>query len=209
MSKFTAIAGAGETLVNVLLAEMQADPEVDLKKIMAADGNISLESPADLEKQNDATAMLSLYLYRVVEDPYVKNDPPVPGNGTRLRKPPLALDLYYLVTPRLRTAHDHHIVLGKVMQVLYDRCELSGADLSSLLDPGDQLRVVLNPVTLEETTRIWQAMELSYRLSICYVVRVISIDSRVETSAPPVVRRTATVGERQRGGNGLHAVGNP
>ena len=87
--------------------------------------------PTTSTRNNQDSAKLSLYLYRVVENPYNKNDPPVPGNGSSLRKTPLAIDLYYLVTPRLGKARDHHIVLGKVLQVFYDRCELQGADLVS------------------------------------------------------------------------------
>jgi hypothetical protein len=201
MSNYTAIAGVGDTLVGVLWSEVQRDTDAQLKTLITGEDSISLESPADLDEQNDGTAKLSVYLYRVVENPYNKNDPPVPGNGQALRKPPLALDLYYLITPRLGAARDHHIVLGKVLQVFYDRCELEGSDLAGLLAGADaQLRVVLNPVSLEETTRIWQAMELSYRLSICYLVRVVRIDSQVETTGPPVVRRSSVTGSRQPAG---------
>ena len=199
MSKYTVIAGVGETLVDVLWTEISNDTDVDLRLVINAPENISLESPSDLDKSNQDSAKLSVYLYRVVEDPYNKNDPQVPGNGSSLRKTPLALDLYYLVTPRLGSARDHHIVLGKVLQVFYDRCELEGADFAaSLLEGSDaRLRVILNPVSLEETTRIWQAMEMSYRLSVCYLVRVVYIDSLVETSAPPVIRRRLISGQKQ------------
>ena len=208
MSKYTVIAGVGDTLVNVLWTEMQNDTDVNLTNIINSEDNISLESPYDLDHENQGSAKLSLYLYRVAEDAYNKNDPSVPGNGARLRKPPLALDLHYLVTPRLGTAREHHIVLGKVLQVFYDRCDLQGADLAGLLQDTDaQLRVILNPDTLEETTRIWQAMGMSYRLSVCYLVRVVLIDSLVETSAPPIVRRTSVTGERQTGGQSRDAVG--
>jgi hypothetical protein len=195
MSQFTAIAGVGETLVNVLWTEIQNETEADLKKVINNPDNISLESPADLENNNDGVAKLSVYLYGVVEDAHSKNEPDVAGNGLRLRKSPLALDLFYLVTPRLDAARDHHIVLGKVLQVFYDRCELSSAGLLENTDA--QVRIILNPVTLEETTRIWQAMEMSYRLSICYLVRVVLIDSLVESSGPPVVRKTSITGPKR------------
>jgi hypothetical protein len=45
-------------------------------------------------------------------------------------------------------------------------------------------------VSLEETTRVWQALEMSYRLSVCYVVRVVLVDSRRSRTGPPVVART-------------------
>ena len=60
---------------------------------------ISLESPADLENNN--SVRLSMYLYRIVENPYMKNRFPVEGAGGKARKPPLTLDLYYLLTPML------------------------------------------------------------------------------------------------------------
>jgi hypothetical protein len=54
---------------------------------------------------------------------------------------------------------------------------------------------VLNPVSLEETARVWQAMEMSYRLSVCYVVRVALVDSTREQFIQPVVQKTARYGE--------------
>jgi hypothetical protein len=88
------------------------------------------------------------------------------------------------------TVTDQQIILGKVMQVLYDRSILQGADLTgSLVTSGDELRVVLSPVALEETTRVWQAMEMSYRLSLVYLVRVAMIDSLNEQFVQPVVTK--------------------
>jgi hypothetical protein len=58
--------------------------------------------------------------------------------------------------------------------------------------PTSPVRVILNPVTLEETTRVWQALEMSYRLSICYMVRVAMVDSRREQFQQPVLQKTAS-----------------
>jgi hypothetical protein len=49
------------------------------------------------------------------------------------QRPPLTLDLYYLITPLLTDAADRQIVLGKVMQVLYDRPSLEAPDLAGSL----------------------------------------------------------------------------
>jgi type II secretory pathway component PulM len=138
-----------------------------------------------------------MYLYRIVEDPQTKNRFPIAGNGAQQRLPPLSLDLYYLVTPLVGTPREQQIVLGKVMQVFYDRAILASADLvGSLAASGEEVRVILNPVTLEETTRIWQALEMSYRLSVCYAVRVAMVDSRREQFSQPVVQRTSQYGEK-------------
>jgi hypothetical protein len=195
MSSYTALAEVGESLTAVLWQEIQLDPVVNA--LIDTENKISLKSPADLA--NDVSVRLSVYLYRVVEDPYVKNQFPGYGNGAQLRKPPLTLDLFYLITPLVGEPRDQQIVLGKVMQVLYDRAILAGSDLvGSLAISNEPLRAILNSVSLEETARVWQALELSYRLSICYVVRVAIVDSTREQFLQPVLEKSGTFGEVAR-----------
>ena len=192
MSSYTALAEVGESLAGVLWQEIQLDPVVNA--LIDTENKISLKSPADLA--NDVSVRLSIYLYRVVEDAYTKNQYPAFGNGAQLRKAPLTLDLFYLITPLVGEPRDQQIVLGKVMQVLYDRAILEGSDLvGSLATANEPLRAILNPVTLEETARVWQALELSYRLSVCYVVRVAIVDSTREQYLQPVLERSSTYGE--------------
>src|SRR6201984_1218384 len=174
MAAYTVLAEAGESLAKVLWEEIQLDPQVN--SLIDNENRISLDSPFDL--QDNDSVKLSIYLYRITENASTKSQVPAPGDGAQLRTPPLALDLHYLVTPLVGTVTDQQIILGKVMQILYDRSILQGADLTgSLAASGDELRVILNPVALEETTRVWQAMEMSYRLSLVYLVRVAMVDS--------------------------------
>jgi hypothetical protein len=192
MSNYTALAEVGESLAAVLWQEIQLDPVVNT--LIDTENKISLKSPADLA--NDVSVRLSIYLYRVVEDPYAKNQFPAYGNGAQSRKCPLTLDLFYLITPLVGEPRDQQIVLGKVMQVLYDRAILEGADLvGSLATANEPLRAILNPVSLEETARVWQALELSYRLSVCYVVRVALVDSTREQFLQPILEKSSTYGE--------------
>lgn len=193
MSDYTVVAEVGQSLVHILWEKIQADPQVN--ELIDNEERISLESPFDL-RENDAVR-LSIYLYRIVEDPHTKNQFPVPSVGDRLRKPPLSLDLFYLVTPLVGSPREQQIVLGKVMQVLYDRAILNGSDfVGSLAGSEEEVRIILNPVSLEETTRVWQALEMSYRLSVCYTVRVAMVDSRRERLLPRVVQKTAEYGEK-------------
>jgi hypothetical protein len=160
------------------------------------ENRISLMSPFELRENNDVR--LSLYLYRIVENALTKNQFPVPELGNRFRRPPLTLDLYYLVTPLVGTPREQQIILGKVMQVLYDRAILGDADLTGLLAKSrDEFRVILNTVALEEAARVWQALEMSYRLSVCYLVRVAMVSSTRVQSLQPVVQRNAEYGERE------------
>jgi len=59
------------------------------------------------------TKSLSVFLYQITEDPYLKNRPPVRGNGaSRLSMPPMALRFHYMITPFLAdpdaNALDYH-----------------------------------------------------------------------------------------------------
>ena len=186
MSDYTVVAEAGEALVRVLWEEMQGDPQINA--LVDSEARISLQSPNDLK--DDDSVRLSVYLYRIVEDPYTKNQPMHPGPGRRTRRAPLTLDLYFLVTPLVGTPREQQIVLGKVLQVFHDRAILQGPDVGPLAAADEELRIVLNPVSLEETTRVWQALEMSYRLSVCYVVRVAFVESTRERLTQPVVERT-------------------
>ena len=186
MAAYTVLAEAGESLANVLWEEIQLDPQVN--SLIDNENRISLDSPFDL--QDNDSVKLSIYLYRITENASTKNQVPAQGDGAQLRKPPLALDLHYLVTPLVGTVTDQQIILGKVMQILYDRAILQGTDLTgSLASSGQTLRVILNTVPLEELTRVWQSMEMSYRLSVVYLVRVIMVDSLNEQFIQPVVTK--------------------
>lgn len=191
MSDYSIIAELGDSLVSVLFSELNADPQ--LKGLIDSEDRISLESPADLENNN--SVRLSIYLYRIVENPYLKNRFPLEGRGGAQKKPPLTLDLYYLLTPLVGTPREQQIVLGKSMQTLYDRAILEGPDLEgSLGQSGEELRLVLNSVSLEELTRVWQALEIPYRLSVCYIARVAIVDSEQERFVSPIVYQRATYG---------------
>lgn len=195
MSDYKVLSEVGQSITNVLWQQIQADP--DLVALINSADLISLESPAEHQANSNDTALLSVYLYRVTEDPYMKNRPPVEGNGGRIRKTPLSLDLYYLITPLLKAPRDQQIVLGKVLQILNDRPTLEGPDLvGSLATTADVVRVVFNTVPLQEVSWVWQALETPYRLSITYTVRVTLLDSTDEEAQPRVLSQTNKVASR-------------
>ena len=146
-------------------------------------GRISLQSPYEL--RTNSSVRLSVYLYRIVEDAYCKNQFPVPGLGLNLRRPPLTLDLYYLVTPLIGLPREQQIVLGKVMQVFYDRAILSGLDLAGGLAGSDErIRIALNPVSLGDDARLARAGDELQALDLlCGARRLRRLDARALGSA--------------------------
>ncbi len=186
MSDYKAIAEVGQSLINVLWEGIQADP--DLVALISSINLLSLESPAEHKDNTTDTALLSIYLYRITEDPYMNNRFSVEGTRGHIRKPPLTLDLFYLITPLLKAPRDQQIVLGKILQILYDRPTLEGPEGAGTLGAsGEVVRVLFNAVPLQEVSWIWQALETPYRLALSYAVRVTLLDSTEEQSTQRVL----------------------
>ena len=140
--------------------------------------DVLLDSPADLKFTDQNFQKINLYLYQVLEHPYTKNQPMYATDNGNLEFPPLTLKLYYLLTPYASDPVSAHKVLGHAMSVFYDNAVVQGDKLEdSLRLSVDKLSIVLLSTKLEELTRIWNALQTPYRLSVCYEVRVIPIES--------------------------------
>lgn len=167
------IGDVGDTLVQLLrdgITGLQND-------------QIVLLSPADAEGNN--RIRLTLFLYSVVEYPEMKNESPLVASATESRPAPLSLELYYLLTaypgnandPHTNTVEAHH-VLGRAMQIFYDNGILTGSVLRGSLLHDEELRVTLNPITVEDLTRIWSVFPNTvFHPSASYLVTPARIDS--------------------------------
>ena len=183
-----ALVGTTETLVSFLHARLSSD--ATLGPFFTGTRVVSPATPEEMEKGNQEG--LSIWLYRVVRDDNRLNDPPVRVSITESHKPPLPLRLHYLVTPLVRIANINawqleQLIMGKVMQALHDHAHFSGTDLSGPLAGTDsEFRLRLETLTLEELTRIWDALNRPYQLSISYEAAVVLIDSEQGEQASPV-----------------------
>jgi len=101
-------------------------------------------------------------------------------SATELQPPPLPLRLHYLMTPVTNSATGNpdteQLILGKVMQLLHGAAVLRGADLKAEFSGTEvELHIRLEPLGLDEITRIWEALEGSYQLSVSYEVSIVDI----------------------------------
>ncbi|MFF8958565.1 DUF4255 domain-containing protein [Streptomyces sp. NPDC014894] len=133
---------------------------------------------------------LTVFLYDIAEDPASRNRPPVrslPPAAPTTRKPPMALLLRYLITPWGGDQPTQHRMLGRALQTFYDDAILDGGQLFGSLAAGtDSLHVSLTPLTLDQKSWVWYAIQKPYRLSLNYEVRVVDLDSAVDTPIRPV-----------------------
>jgi len=182
MSEFTALRAVSLTLQALLDAEITQSSDPQIKGV-----NVHLLSPK-LAREKDKTGV-SLWLYRLQREPDTLNRPLERSGPSQLRYRPLPLTLHYLVCAIFDEPKDEQAVLGKVVQVFHDHAILRGALLKdSLQGEDDELRLVLEALTLEELARVWDSLNEPYQLSLSYALQVVEIDSdRDAVQQPPVL----------------------
>lgn len=171
MSDFTVIQAASRTLQELLRASITLSTDPQLNGVP-----IDLRSPKEMREEDDNG--ISLWLYRVMRNTDVYNQPPVRLGPAITQRRRLPLDLYYLITPLAENPADEQVLLGRVLQVFHDHPIVRGSFLQDALEGSpEELRLVWEPLTLEELTRVWDALKESYQLSVSYMVQVVLIDS--------------------------------
>jgi hypothetical protein len=130
-------------------------------------------------------------LYRVTRNAELLNAPPERLSATEMRGSGLPLTLHFLVTPIADDTGVEQVLFGRALQVLQDHAIVRGADFAdSLAGERAELRVSLDTLSLEEITRVWDALKEPYELSASYRVQVLTIDSaREPLQVAPVIER--------------------
>jgi hypothetical protein len=182
MSASTVISDVTFTLEELLKTEQRPANSFD----------VSLKSPAD-EVIQQGKPKVNLFLYRVAENAFAKNPERAAIGPDALEYPALSLNAFFLLTPFAEDKLDELRVFGEAMRVLHDNSIVTGAALKGSLENTDEeLRVGLCAFTLEQLAQIWNALEKPYRLSVCYEVRTVFIDSLIQTP----VRRVLEIDTR-------------
>lgn len=195
MSNALAIAAVTATLEAVLSHGVHSDSDLTDTQMTVL--------PPDKARGSITTNQLNLFLYQILPDAAWRNmDVPSRVKPGETGMPPLALTLHYLMTAYAREndisqPFDHHL-LGKAMSVLYDHA-LLGPDEIKLALPGSDLerqvervRITLQPLSVEEISKLWTGFATQYRLSVGYEVSVALIDSTQPVKTPlPVLTRGA------------------
>jgi hypothetical protein len=161
---------------------------------------------------------VNLFLHQVMHNPAWRNVglPSLDATGqTRLKSPPLALDLHYLLTVYATDYWQAEALLGYALLMLHENPVLVRNDISTALQalstspepyPGnpltpylgssglaDQVEMIkITPETLgrEEMAWLWTALKADYRPTYPFQVSVVLIQPQLQTTlALPVLRR--------------------
>lgn len=181
-----------------------------LRESLGPDLNITFGSPADEEGSGDNAPRLYVFLYNIIEDAYTKNRPEEFRGGARLLsfKPPLAVSLYYMLTPysapRSSTTADPpdrvqaHTMIALAMRAFYDNVLISPKYFpANTALQESQVRISSVQMNLEEITKIWSSFNRPFRLSLCFEVSIVQIQSEEKPKEIHLVDKAAARSERE------------
>jgi hypothetical protein len=157
------------------------DPSPDAIGTMVA----SLNNPEEFRDTN--LEGVSIWLYLVERDPETLNQPQRRYAADQLTQRPLPLRLHYLVTPQVdhqtreAASELEQLVMGKILQVFYDTVSLTAGRLVNTLSGRPfEFFVRLEPLSLEQITRVWDALDRPYELCVSYEVSIVPIESALQ-----------------------------
>jgi hypothetical protein len=184
VAKFQAIAATGQAILG-LLADACPKPEF-------AAARFELFQVEDFQGRMEEG--ISLYLFRVAVNGSRRNlAPTVAANGKRFR-PPIPLDLHFMLSAWAKTAVKQQRLLGWAIRTLADLPILPASLLNhygpetDIFKPADTVELVFDQLTLQDLNNLWSATKITPPLSVNYVVRMIGIDSTVEIVDAPVAQ---------------------
>ncbi|HSW14537.1 MAG TPA: Pvc16 family protein [Solimonas sp.] len=137
---------------------------------------------SELRKLDGAVSTCSLFIYRVTHNEHVRN------RQTPAR--PLTLDAHLMFTIWADSPVAEHSLHAWLARELHDRPMLGRGVLGSSYADDEQVQLVPAELSWDDLTKVWQALNLPYRLSTTYIARNIRIDAdAAAVDAAPVVAR--------------------
>ncbi len=179
----------------------------DLRKMLSSHLNIP-EADIRFESLGELTNIpntgLSLFLYRIAENPHLKNfdsSQSYYANPILLQKPPIALDLYYLVAP-FGNSEQRLITLENIIQFFHSNPVINKDLLSApVLESGNnEIKVLMNDITVEQLNSLWNMFpNTQYRPVISYLLSPLLINPAIlsDTTAPRVITENFTYVDKE------------
>lgn len=175
-----------------------------LTGIPARDDAIAQVDVTTLPPDRVGTALerptLNLFLYQTVINAAWRNRDAGHARPGESPRPPLGLNLHYLLTAYGQVDVDQgdfsHRVLGAAVSTLHDHPVFDRQELVDALPQHKALpqveRMRISPLatSIDEMSKLWTIFQTNYRISTAYEVSVALIESDLTVSRPlPVLRR--------------------
>lgn len=175
MARYQAIAATGQAILG-LLSESYPKPEFTGAKF-------ELYQPENFTGHMEEG--ISLYLYRVAVNASLRNMPPIVGADGKQKRPPVPLELYYVMTAWAKSAIKQQRLLGWAIRTLEDVAILPATLLNNyspepdVFRPDETVELIMDSLTVKDFADLWGAAKTSPTVSVGYVARIISIESQM------------------------------
>jgi hypothetical protein len=187
MAATAAIAATSEAIVALLTRAKSRAPTAPEIKVANA-GELAMPDA-------NATPVVTVFLHRVGMSSVQRTfRAPVTPSGTRM-KPPVPLDLWYLITAWAATPVTQQLLLGWAVRTIEDNLALP----ATLLNAGtstnafridESVELTWAPLTSTEETEIWQVAQASRQPSASYLARMVLIASEEPVTEHPHAQTT-------------------
>lgn len=200
MSTSDAIAATTLALQSLIM-KWCSDPLSPLQSGFAGtsaigDLTVTTAPPDKARAPAEGKNQLNLFLYQTsVNAGWSNLVPPQPGKGLGSGRPPLAMNLRYLVTAYGQADDDHHYashrILGAAMLALHENAIM---DRQAIADAGagqqiENLRIAPLNLSIDELSKLWMIYQSPYRISAAYEVTVVLLDTDQGAAPLPVLKR--------------------
>jgi hypothetical protein len=190
MADYQAVFAVGDALVKYLTNNYdQTAVGFPCTFKLVSSTEIANEDTTQLDKT------ISIYLHRITTSDQFRYVTQLQDHPTD--QPVMYLDLHYLVTywdASAEGAEAEQKLLLWTMQQLQSRSILDTSVLSlSSAAPGwdktDSIQIIPADLSFQDIMDIWDALGPHYRLSTCYIVRVVRVDRTIAPGMPVVATR--------------------
>jgi hypothetical protein len=184
VASFQAIAATGQAMLG-LLADAVPKPEF---------ANAQFELYQLINFQSPMEEGVSVYLYRLAVSGPRRNMPPQLGPDGQRHRPPIPLDLHYIVSAWARSAVKQQRLLGWIIRMFEDVPILPSGLLNhygpelDIFRPGETVELLLESLTLQDWNNLWSTTRSSPPLSVGYVARMVGIESTLPLVVPQAVQ---------------------
>jgi len=143
--------------------------------------------------QNPMDEGVSLYLYRVGTSSRRNLPSRLGPHGERYR-PPLPVDLYYLLTTWAKTPEKQQRLLGWCLRELGDTPILPAGLLNhygpepDTFRPDETVELVFEPLSLQDMANLWEPLKPHLQVSATYVARMVTIESTLQVTDTGIVQ---------------------
>jgi hypothetical protein len=207
MSTSLGIAAVTAVLRDILTNRVASDPAA------SAIGSVTVSCGApdriDLTGSADPN-QINLFLYQVTQNPGWANTdlPSRNSSGQRIKNPPLALDLHFLISVYGAQPYFAELLLGEVVQEFYERPVPDRQIIDRALNPSsppsgfptqlaqsglsrqiERIRIIPEALNSEEVSKLWSALQACYRTTVAYQVCTVLIESSAPSRPALPVRR--------------------